>query len=118
MRRGELSIITVKPTVQKQATEDKKDTNAATVGADGASLKLPEDSVVVYEVELISFITKMEIGEELQKWLLVEGDGWDVPRFASTCRGLFLAFFFFSFFFVRTPILVEDKFVNDNFVND
>lgn len=85
MRRGELAKITLKP---KQVDVDNNEPEEKEVSPNPL---LPFDTPLVIEVELFSFITKMEIGEELQKWLLSEGTGWDVPRFSSKCEGTFIA---------------------------
>lgn len=103
MRRGELARVTVKPVatkVEKEATKLdqllEKMEETPTKPDSTTPLETPASYVVdrdlFFEVELLSFITKMEIGEELQKWLLFEGNGWDVPRFSSTCKGSSLPF--------------------------
>jgi len=72
MRRGELSIFTLKPDYA--------------YGASGSPPKIPANSTLIFEVELLDWNSEENVTQDglVKKKLLVEGEGYDNPKEDST----------------------------------
>ena len=68
MRKGELSIFTLKPEYA--------------YGESGSPPKIPANSVLVFEVELLSWNSEEDVTKDglVKKKLLAEGDGFETPK--------------------------------------